>query len=211
VPIVPMTSKKTRYYFLVLVGALMVAAGVLVAAPQGQAQAPPRDCLTIGGGQFCLEKTVSPDPATVGAPITFTVRELNLSTITTGFGVTPLVDTLPPGLRDVSVTQAVSTGGTAPNPCTVSGNTVTCPPPRVLPPGGEFTLTIVATPTRPGNFVNTATDPGFLEVEAPFTVVAAPPAQDQQPQGGGGSPAPITQEGEQDSESGEVDQDFDVS
>jgi hypothetical protein len=70
-----------------------------------------------------------------------------------------------------------------------------------------FTLTIEATPTRPGNFVNTATLPTALEVEAPFTVVA--PVQDQQPQGGGA--APITQEGEQDSESGEVDQSFDVS
>ncbi len=178
-----------------------------MAAPQGQAQTPPRDCLTILGlgGDLCLEKTVSPKRGTVGERITFTVREVNLGAVPFFVPVT-LVDTLPPGLRDVSVTQSVSPGGFAPF-CTVSGRTVTCPPERLLLPGGVFTLTIEATPTRPGNFVNTATLPTALEVEAPFTVVA--PVQDQQPQGGGA--APITQEGEQDSESGEVDQSFDVS
>jgi uncharacterized repeat protein (TIGR01451 family) len=49
---------------------------------------------------------VSPNPATVGERITFTVREVNLGAVPILVPVT-LFDTLPPGLRDVSVTQSV--------------------------------------------------------------------------------------------------------
>ncbi len=105
---------------------------------------------------------------------------------------------MPPGLQVVSVT---------PDFCTVDGNTVVCPGPRFISPGEAFTLTIVATPTECGDVVNTATDVLFT-VQAPFTVVGCEEA------GGGGeaaAPAEITQESEQESESGEIDQSFDIS
>jgi hypothetical protein len=49
-----------------------------------------------------------------------------------------------------------------------------------------------------------------LNVEAPFTVLPVQHQPKDQPKGGG-APAPITQEGEQESESGEIDQTFEVS
>jgi uncharacterized repeat protein (TIGR01451 family) len=211
-------TKQTKYYFLVLLGAFLVAAGVLVVAPQAQSQTPPRDCAAADGGQVCLEKTADPTTVRVGEQITFTVRLTNETSSQLRTNV-PISDRWPPEIRIDSVSQSV-TRGSAP-PCTATGDAVTCPNPIVLPAGGEFGLTIVTTATQPGSSVNNAVlgSGAQLNVEAPFTVL---PVQDQ-PQGqpqdqpqdqqpnGGGSPAPITQEGEQESEAGEIDQSFDVS
>jgi uncharacterized repeat protein (TIGR01451 family) len=204
---------RTKYYLLSVLGALAVAVGVMALATSAQAQTPARECATFGNGQACLEKTVSPDPVTVGETINFTIRVTNENTALTFNDPFLLVDTLPPGLQVVSVTQSVTPPGTTPT-CIVGGNTVTCPGPRIIPPGGAFTLTIEATPTECGDFVNTATNQTFT-VEAPFTVVGC---DEEAGAGGGvgggadgGGAAPINQEGEQESEAGEIDQSFDVS
>lgn len=207
------TRTRTKYYLLSLLGTLLVAVGVLAVAPTIQAQTTDRDCRAGGGGQICLEKTVSPNPGIVGQPITFTVTQENLSPTSFNPLPTTLEDVLPPGLQVVSVTP----------PCTLNAptNTVTCPP-RTLPAFGEFTFTITAIPTQCGSFVNTArelapnTGAELLRVEVPFRVCEEEVLQqgavpEQEASQRGEASAESTQEGEQESEAGQIDQSFDVS
>ena len=84
--------------------------------------------------------------------------------------------------------------------------------------GGTAAITIVVTPTECGTFTNTAFIPTIDEESDTFRVVGCeqpqakqpPPQQprvEQQPAGA----APVTQESEQESEAGEIDQSFEVS
>jgi hypothetical protein len=141
---------------------------------QAQESEPPCDPLISG---HCLEKTATPSTATVGEPITFTITE----TCPPGFNFClltddprfDLVDELPSGL---TVDSVVPAGPEQPSgyECSTSGNTVTCPVPRIATPANPFTVTIVATPTECGSFTNTASN-GFFTVEAPFTVEGCAP------------------------------------
>jgi hypothetical protein len=99
---VPWSEAKAKYYLLSLLGALVMAGGLLVVVPSARAQqdgpvgsvagpsapAPssasqaqsPSDpsCATAQQqgitGFFCLEKTANPNPVNVGEPLTFTIR-----------------------------------------------------------------------------------------------------------------------------------------
>jgi hypothetical protein len=101
----------------------------------------------------------------------------------------------------------------------VDGQTVTCPGISfvfIVEGGGTFLLfTVDAIAEQCGTFPNTATAAGEV-----FNGVLEPFSDDDTEQitvegcdeaGGGGGATPITQEGEQESESGEIDQSFDIS
>jgi uncharacterized repeat protein (TIGR01451 family) len=162
--------------------ALLVVSGALLFGMGKPAQAqsvPEPPCTTL----FCLDKTVTPNPATVGEPITFTITERCPGAPECRSGV-DLVDQLPSGLSIDSVDANEPT-----NPdyqCSTSGNTVTCPPFRNYFPTAPFTLTIVATPTECGTFTNTVSKPATgTTATATFTVVRCPPPTKEQCKKGG--------------------------
>ena len=218
------TTTKAKYFFLVLVGVLIVAGGVLVLPSPAQAQTP----CPGPAGTICVFKTDSPDPVVVGHPIRFTI-EVTPSTAGIGLVLIDITDTLPTGTTVTgvpTVTEFVNGGPVLTFNCLVSpdGSTVDClgldvsvnPLPIIV----SFEITIDAIPSQCGTFTNTATtDVGPSDSEE-FTVEGCPappgpapgpapgPPIEQQQRGGG---VPITQEGEQESESGEIDQSFDVS
>ena len=201
----PITRTRTKYYVLSVLGALAVAVGVLALAPSAQAQTD-GECAPVEGGQFCIDKTVSPNPVSVGEPLTFTILLSNESQTTQVFVI--LGDTLPPGVEFVSVTPEQD--------CTHTGaiNHVECV--FVIFPGETQEVTIEVIPRECGTFTNTAT--AALFADAPqdteeFTVVGCEGAGGSGAggSGAGGGATPITQEGAQESEAGEIDQSFDVS
>ena len=211
----PITRTRTKYYVLSVLGALVIALGVLAVAPSAQAQEeqqpdPPT-----------LDKECTPNPVQVGQTLTcsFTVTLAPRS----GTIVTFFADTFPSGIRPISVLDTAN--------CIVVGQTVTCEyiANFFLNGFSDVPVTLLlnrvdAIAEQCGTFRNTASIAGeFGEFPGPvvpeeftaedtedITVVGCeePPVPGQQQQG---SPAPITQEGEQESEAGEIDQSFDVS
>jgi hypothetical protein len=171
---------------LLLLGATLtaaMAAGLLWHASSARAD---ENCMQ---NVFCLEKTASPDPVTVGEPLTFTIRgycspEGLGCSLGAPQGVT---DTLPAGLEFAS---ASATGETQPSPtCSESEGTVTCAP-LAYQAGPETDLPYVATievvPTRCGTFTNTASLPDFGQsVSETFTVVGCVPRTKAQCKNGG--------------------------
>ena len=157
---------------------LLVVSGALLFGMGKPAQAqsnPEPPCTTF----FCLDKTATPNPATVGEPITFTITERCPGGGPAGCtDIQTLVDQVPPELTVDSVAPA----GT----CSATGNTVTCGT-RVSFPTQPFTLTIVATPTECGTFINTASHGGGLPSTATvtFTVVGCPPPTKEECKNGG--------------------------
>jgi trimeric autotransporter adhesin len=88
-------------------------------------------------------KTDSPDPATVGMPLTYTLNVFNNGpSDATNVTVT---DNLPAGVTFVSATP----------PCSFSGS-VTCVLGTIAAGSGHPPLTITLVPTQPGTLVNTA-------------------------------------------------------
>jgi Domain of unknown function DUF11 len=158
--------------------ALLVVSGALLFGMGKPAQAqsdPEPPCTTL----FCLDKTATPNPATVGEPITFTITERCPGGGPAGCtDIQTLVDQVPPELTVDSVAPA----GT----CSATGNTVTCGT-RVSLPTQPFTLTIVATPTECGTFRNTASHGGGFPSTATvtFTVVGCPPPTKEECKNGG--------------------------
>jgi hypothetical protein len=165
--------------------------------------------LAVLAGCEITAKTASPDPVTVGEQLTFTIDvafEENES-------IAEVDDELPDSVRFVSASASPGCDFFA------ADNTVRCAVENPsFPAAGTATITIAVTPTECGTFTNTA----FIPEEDPegesvsFTVVGCevPPAPDpgqQQPNQQQGAPAPITQEFEQESESGDIDQTFEVS
>ena len=211
----------------------MVAVGVLTVSPSAQAQVAPEPT---------IDKECTPNPVQIGEQITCTIDVVPAPGTT---GTVSVMDTLPSSLTVTGANSEVilfRPNGevllTIPAGCSISGNTVVCPPSlfavisdRVLVPFLQiFRVTIEATAEQCGTFTNTATASGLVNSSIPFTVedteeitvegceeepldpVLAPvPGQQQPNQQQEGSPAPITQEGEQESESGEIDQSFEVS
>ena len=214
-------TTSTKYYLLSLLLALMVAVGVLTVSPSAQAQ-------VVEPPQPTIDKECTPNPVQVGQTLTCTIDVLPAPDTLVAVRVE---DTLPDGLTVIGATSEIQPGGDS-VPCTVAGNTVTCPPaPQtrfiqndpVTGFSSIFRVTIEARAERCGTFQNTATATGtvfFVSMpgSAPLSEsdteqitvegCEVPPAPGQ-PQGGGA--APITQEGEQESEAGEIDQSFDVS
>jgi hypothetical protein len=220
-------GSQTKYYLLSLFGALVVAFGVFAISPASEAQEeqPPAAPPTI-------DKECTPNPVQVGQQITCTIDVVPAPSTADLFRVT---DPFPAGVTVTETNWAFVFDGepfSERGPCRVDGNNVTCPrlPGQQILIGvieGEaFRATITATAVQCGTFPNTATASGTaltVPVNAepllfPFTVedteeiivegCEEPPVQ--QPVGGGGA-APITQEGEQESESGEIEQTFEVS
>jgi uncharacterized repeat protein (TIGR01451 family) len=105
---------------------------------------------------FCMEKTSTPDPVTVGKTLTFTIRAFCATEC--AFSSEGIRDPLPAGLDFVS---ASATGQDNPT-CTFSesARTVTCAP-VVYSTGEPFEATIKVTPSECGTFTNTATDITF--------------------------------------------------
>src|SRR5215218_416038 len=128
----------TSKHFHCLVGAIVVAAGVLLtlaANQQAQAQAPSSVCGEVVGvtplQELCLEKTVSPNPVTVGQPLTFTITETCPPDSCGGFSNIHIIDVLPSGVTFVS---AEANQPPAPHPgypaptCTENAGTIDCSP-----------------------------------------------------------------------------------
>ena len=207
------TRTRTRYFLLSAFGALVVVLGVLVLSSPAQAQS------------IAIDKAVDPNPVGVGESLTFTIT---LTTSDVFPNIVDVTDVLPPGVEFQSATVAPS--GTGDCDYEPANNTVSC----VLavlgtPPFEPTTVTIEAIPTQCGTFTNTATGMpatgGEIADSAEFAVEGCPtpppppppgPGPGQQPgqqpgAAGAGSGGPITQDSEQESEAGEIDQSFDVS
>ena len=126
------------------VPALLLAAFVFAGA--GSAAAP-------GTANLKVTKTDSPDPARVGAGLTYTIGVENLGpSPATGVTVT---DNLPKGVDLVSATGPSG-------PCPAQGGKVTCAIGSLNPVGVNYggapvQLTIVVVPRQPGTIRNTAT------------------------------------------------------
>jgi len=187
---------RAKHSFVGLLLALALAAGLLVSAPPAQAQ--------VGCGDpnvLDLDKTAEPDPVRLGQRLTFTLTETNNSPC-------PIVvfveDDLPAGVRLVSAT-------TDEGVCDQSSDEIVCL--LFVSGGASATVDIVVVPTELGIITNTASDIFGNQAQATVTVIELTPTPtpnptpppSPQPQ-----PAPIQQGGEQEAESGDVDQSFDV-
>jgi hypothetical protein len=193
--------------------------------------------LAVLAGCEITAKTASPDPVSVGEPLTFTIEVA----FEPGEPGAIVVDELPDSVEFVSA-QVDPLGECF----LVDDNTVVCAVENPdIQNGGTATITIVVTPTECGTFTNTAFIPFlptltaeqqtaldqlgteqltaeqlsleqlpieelvtaqqfFDEESVTFTVVGC---EEPQPTPG----LELTQEGEQESEAGEIDQTFDVS
>jgi hypothetical protein len=144
---------------------------------------------------FCLEKTATPDPVTVGETLTFTIT--GYCTLVGGFtscgsASLELADTLPTGLEFASASATGYGGpvfGNQPQPtCSESEGTVTCAPVVYLfdNVGTEvpFVATIEVIPTQCGTFTNTASVDKDQSVSETFTVEGCPTTKAQCKNGG---------------------------
>ena len=187
------TAAKAKYLTILL----LLVLGVLAPAQLAWAQV----------GNTVLDKTASPNPATVGQPLTFTITETAVVNTSVSF-----LDTIIGSATIQSAT--VNSPDPAANCVIFSPTEVFCDL-GTIPAGQTATVQIVVIPTAPGTITNTVLDSegNFDEVTVQVNPAPPPPpAQQQQqaqqqPAGGG----PVTQELEQEAESGEVDLEFDVS
>lgn len=163
---------------LVMVVAMVACVLMLVSQVQGQTNSTPGGgtCNTAIDTPTCLNNTASPNPVTVGQPLTFTITissppSGNCAQTNSCGGFETLTDALPAGLTFVSASDTNCSGCVPAAPsCFNSGNTVTCPA-VLYATNNPATATIVATPTQCGNFINTATtSPGGGTASAPFSV-----------------------------------------
>jgi uncharacterized repeat protein (TIGR01451 family) len=94
--------------------------------------------------------TSSPNPVTVGTPVTYTISVTNLGPGT--LDAVSLINQLPPGLSNV----VIKVGG---NTCTIADDKVSCEF-GSLPEGGVVTVVIEGIPTTPGVYLDTVTASG---------------------------------------------------
>ena len=115
--------------------------------------------------------TSSPNPATVGVPITYTISITNLGPGT--LDAVSLINQLPPGLSNV----VIKVGG---NTCTVADGKLNCEF-GSLPEGSVLTVVIEGTPTTPGIYLDTVTASGTSggKPVVPVTVVHETTVLDQ--------------------------------
>jgi uncharacterized repeat protein (TIGR01451 family) len=158
----------SRYARRVLVLSATLTAAMLVGL-LGYANSSRAD-VTCSDVFFCMEKTSTPDPVTVGETLTFTIRAFCATECS--FSSLGITDTLPAGLDFVS---ASATGKENPT-CNYSASTrtVTCAP-TVYSTGEPFEATIKVIPRECGTFKNTATDITFgYSASDTFTVNCLP-------------------------------------
>src|SRR5215212_8760730 len=163
---VPFIGSRYARRVLVLSAALTAA---MVVGLLGYANSSRAD-VTCSDVFFCMEKTSTPDPVTVGKTLTFTIRAFCATEC--AFSSEGIRDPLPAGLDFVS---ASATGKNNPT-CTFSesARTVTCAP-VVYSTGEPFEATIKVTPSACGTFKNTVTDITFgNSVSDTFTVGCGP-------------------------------------
>lgn len=185
---------KTKHFFVGLLSALALSAGLLVSVPPAQAQ------VGCGDPSFLdLDKTATPDPVRVGQRLTFTLTETN-NTPCPAFVI--VEDDLPAGVRFVSV--KTDYGECEYDP---SSNAIGCI--LILPGNSSATVDIVVVPTTPGTITNTASDIFGNQAQATVTVIDPTPTPTPPPSPRS-QPAPNQQDGEQEAESGDVDQSFEV-
>ena len=147
------TGTKTKYYFLILLGALVVAVGLLWVAPQVKAQAP---------APITVSKVANPNPVQIGQPLTFTI-DVEPASLRT-FVPVVITDSVPTSAKVTGATEQRLKNGTplSTTPCALTGTTVSCPVEFVegggVTKGNTITLkvTIDATAQQCGNFTNTA-------------------------------------------------------
>jgi hypothetical protein len=180
-------AKKVLVLSATLTAAMVV--GLLAFSTSARA-----DVACVTEDVFCLEKTSSPDPVTVGEPLTFTIRGycINEAGCVLVSAYEGLTDTLPAGLEFVSATATGYTEYGIPQPtCSESAGTVTCTPVAFASnqPGQEMDVPFVATieviPTQCGTFTNTASMAFGLSVSETFTVVGCVPTTKAQCKNGG--------------------------
>lgn len=119
---------------------------------------------------LALTITDAPDPATVGAEVTYTLTVKNNGPLA-ATGVT-LTDTLPAGVTLVSATPSATCTGTGTVTCTLGS----------LAAGGAATVTVVVKPTAEGTLTNRASvtaaetdsNPANNQVTVTTTVAPAP-------------------------------------
>ncbi|WP_161911721.1 DUF11 domain-containing protein, partial [Janthinobacterium sp. Ant5-2-1] len=101
-----------------------------------------------------VQKAVDKTAATVGDTVQWTLSAANSGTGATTAALT-LSDTLPANLASIVITP------TAPATCAVpAGNTLTCTVPAGLAPGASAQVSISASPTAAGNFINSVLPSG---------------------------------------------------
>lgn len=160
-----LTVGRTTLLFLAVLAAAMFAS-LIVFAPQAKAA-------TSTKNGFTLTKKVSPQPGTVGKPLTFTITETNVSGVPFT-AVRGINDVLPSSVKFVSATPPP--GGT----CSYNSSTrtVNCKN-FFLATGSTVTMKVVVIPQKPGTFTNVANDSSFPGnvVREPFKVITAPVAK----------------------------------
>ena len=174
---------RTKHCLLVVLGALLVAAGV-VASPSTSAQAQP----TTNPFKPNITKECTPNPVQLGEQITCTID------------VVPVTAPQPPNTLQVKVTDDFPDGLTVTEAtpqlflngspmagaaaCDVAGNTVTCPAGLglqdifYLSDVKSYTVTIKATADQCGTFPNTATAEGIVTSPIPGTFTPAKATED---------------------------------
>jgi hypothetical protein len=167
------SSKRSSYFRLVLVAVATVLAAVLLGllAQPSQAESPNQQCNVNFQGHFiCVDKTTSPNPATVGQQIVFTIN-VTVPSLPKAVGtyIAGIQDTLPPSFILVSV-EASGDESVIPSFCTVTDNTVNCG--VLINQENPGTVIIKAVPTQCGDFTNSAfeTEEGPTST-VPFTVI----------------------------------------
>jgi len=205
------SETKCRYHLLGLLMALVFVGGLLLLVPEppdAQAQVAP----------ITVDKECSPNPVGVGQPLTCTIDVLP-SDPRGSSDIIQVTDTLPDGVTVTGATQqqlqelglVVST-----QPCTVTGNTVTCPPETVGFGFGEplsLRITIDSIAQQCGTFTNTAE---AQVVQTGTTVTDSEEITVEGCEGGAarGGGGPVTLEiGDAKNESGEIttENDFSIS
>jgi uncharacterized repeat protein (TIGR01451 family) len=144
---------------LVAAGAAVLLLFVMFAGPALAAN---------GNDGLQLDKTASPNPATEGKRVTFTITDQNTNSDVTLSNVN-ITDNLPSGF---DLRSATATGPNGAVVCSTQDNDVSCGP-FTLGPGDTATVNIVATPTTTGNIRNRATDNAGNTASVLVTVSAA--------------------------------------
>lgn len=112
------------------------------------------DTVGVVSPRVAVSKSVDKSVATVGDTVQWTVSASNSGTGATT-AVLTLTDTLPANLASIVVTP------TAPTTCAaLAGNTLTCSVPAGLAPGASAQVSISASPTAAGTFINSVTPSG---------------------------------------------------
>jgi len=195
------------YLLKILMATIVVAVAaaglLLVSVPQAQAQLLPPETVAARQEGFpppwpTLAQTASPDPVTVGQPLTFTITLVNNS----GYDGDSAMGILPEGVTLASQpTQTTPNGGCEVNPAGIlTGDSssryflcVLSP----IPAGGSATATLTMIPTVPGTLTNTVQDFFGQQVQTSVTVLPSaevPPVALQF--GQGVAPPYIVQPGE---------------